>query len=289
MYTWFMRVARDSRRFLGLSALACLICIAPAHADSNGILRVAFADQRGFPAANISVTLYSPDRVRQAKTDRTGKVEFTALPFQIYELEALSVSFADVRLSNIQITSNDPITLNIPLKLWSPPHELWCPPPLAIDAVPGLDRQAAYEERTNKVNLTGIISFLPARSQPLKGATITLAKFETPEIPVSQATADNNGIYEFTDVEPGQYSLTVSYNGILEKPDDFHFWVTRENLTRLGQIEYGLSQMNDICGGDRVTTIVPESDPISTPPPELAIPFPLPLPPRPKSATSRKN
>jgi hypothetical protein len=286
MYTLRMRVARDSRRFLGLSALACLICIAPAHADSNGILRVAFADQRGFPAANISVALISRDRVRRAKTDRTGKVEFTALPFQIYELEASSVSFADVRLSNIQITSNDSITLNIALKLWSPPHESWCPPPLAIDAVPGLDQQAAYEERTNKVNLTGIISFLPARSQPLKGATITLVKSETPEIPVSQATSDNNGIYEFEDVESGKYSLTVSYKGILEKPYDFHFWVARENLTRLGQIEYGLSQMNDSCG-DTVTSIVPGSDPISTPPPDLAIPLPLPFPPHPKFATPR--
>jgi hypothetical protein len=288
MYTWFMRVARDSRRFLGLSALACLICIAPAHADSNGILRVAFADQRGFPAANISVTMFSPDRVRQAKTDRTGKVEFTALPFQIYDLEASSVSFAEVRLSNIQITSNDPITLNIALKLWSPPHQSRCPPPLAIDPVPGLDRQAAYDERTNKVNLAGIISSMLVGNRPLKGATITLVKFETPEIPVSQATADNNGIYEFADVEPGQYSLTVSYNGILEKPGNFYFWVTRENLTRLGHIEYGLSQMHDSCPGDITVTLTePEIDPISTSTPDLAIPFPLPLPPRTKSATPR--
>jgi hypothetical protein len=96
MYTWSMRVARDSRRFLGLSALVCLIGIAPAHADSNGILRGAFTFQQGFPAIDISVTLLSPDRVGQPKTEKTGKVGFPALPFQIYEREALSVTFADV-------------------------------------------------------------------------------------------------------------------------------------------------------------------------------------------------
>src|ERR1700674_3073659 len=107
-------MARKSRRLLGLCALACLLRVVPARADSNGILRITFTDQRGFPEANISVTLFSPDRVRRAKTDKTGKVEFTALPFQIYELEASAVSFADVSLPNIRITSDDPITLIIP-------------------------------------------------------------------------------------------------------------------------------------------------------------------------------
>ncbi len=96
MYTWSMRVARDTCCFLCLSALACLIGIAPAHADSNGILRVAFTYQQGFPRIDISVILYSPDRVRQAKTDKTGRDEFTTLPFQTYELEASSVIFSDV-------------------------------------------------------------------------------------------------------------------------------------------------------------------------------------------------
>ena len=259
-----VRVARESRRFFCLCGLAFLIGIAPAHADPNGTLRHAFTYQGFAPAINISVTLISPDRVRYAKTDKTGKVEFTWLPFQHYDFEASSGSFADVHLPNVQIIGNDPVTLSIPLKLWNSPHKSLCPPPLAINVVSGLDRLVVYDVRTDKVNLTGTISYLWTQ-RPLKGASITLVKFETPEIAVSQAAADNYGEYEFEDVEPGKYSLTVSYNGILEKPYDFHFWVTRENLTLLGNIEFGLSQMNDSCG--MVTVIAPEIEPISTPPP----------------------
>ncbi len=147
-----------------------------------------------------------------------------------------------------------------------------------------------YEERTNNVNLTGIISSLPLRNRLLKGATITLVKFETPEFPVSQAITDNNGSYEFADVEPGKYSLNVSYNGVLEKPYNFHFWVTSENLTRLGQISFGMSQGSDNCPGDGTVMLSAEAiGPIFVLSPDLEIPFPLPFPPQPKSAYPRKK
>jgi hypothetical protein len=285
-----MRVVCDSRRLLVLSALACLLSTAPALADSNGTLRVAFTYQGIIPAVDISVILISPDRVREARTDKAGKIEFTGLPFQVYELEASSVSFDDVILHDIQVTSNIPMALDIPLQIWSPPQESesLCPPPLAIDDVSGLERQAMYIERSSKVNLTGIISSFLVRNRLLKDATITLVKFETPEIPVLQATSDINGKYEFADIEPGKYSLMVSYNGILERPYNFHFWVAKENLTRLGQIQYGLSQMNDNCGGTVMLTS-PIIRPILILSPDLEIPFPLPFPPQPMYAYPRKK
>jgi Carboxypeptidase regulatory-like domain len=241
----------------------------------------------GSPASDISVILFSPDRVRQAKTDKAGKVEFTELPFQTYELQASGVSFAEVNLPDILIISDDPINLNIPLKLFASSQEsdAFCPPPLAIDVISGFDQEASYEERAGTVSVTGNISGL-SRDRPLKGATITLVKFETPENGISQATSDDNGVYEFKDIEPGKYSLTASRNGIMEKPYNFHFWVTRENLTRIGRIYFGLSHAQDNCGG-AVIVITPAILPISSPPLEQVFPLPLPFPPRRMSASPR--
>jgi hypothetical protein len=290
MYTLRMRVVRDPRRLLVLSVLACLISAAPAHADSDGILRVAFTYQGIIPAVNISVSLISPDRVRQARTDKAGKIEFAGLPFEVYELEAWSVSFDDVILHDIQVKSNIPITLDIPLQLWNPPQESerLCPPPLAIDDVSGSERQAVYEERTDDVNLTGTIYSVIPRHPGLKGATITLVRSERPEIGTLQATSDENGVFKFKGLQPGKYSLMVSHNEILEKPSNFHFWVSKENLTRLGSILFGLSQGEDNCGG-MVMLIAPVIAPILVPSPDLEIPLPLPFPPRPKSAYPRQN
>ena len=271
-----MRVAPACCRFFCFCALVCLIGAFPAHANSNGTLRVAFTFQGTVPVVDISVTLYSPDRVRQTKADKQGKIEFTALPFQIYELEVTSVSFADVSLHNIQITSSEPVTLNIPLDRWTDYAKPSCPPPLVIDLVSDSGQYAAYEERIGKPNLGGTIWHVYT-GKPLKGATVTLVRFEAPQVAVSRAIADSNGIFEFEDIEPGKYSVAVSYNGILEKPSDFHFWVSRENLTRLGRIEFGISQGEDNCGG--TVTIYEIRHDETSPPPDFSIPFPLPLPP----------
>jgi hypothetical protein len=272
---------------LGLTALACLLSAAPAHADPTGILRVVFTYEGLAPAVSISVNLISPDRVRQARTDKSGRVEFAALPFQIYELEALSGSFEDVSLPGIQIMSSEPMILNVPLKIWYPlqESERLCPPPLAIDEVSGQYQQAVYEERTDKVNLTGKIS-INIRNPEGKGTTITLVKPEDLEIGLSQAISDANGVYEFKDLEPGKYGLIVSLGGVSEKSHNFHFWVTRENLTRLGNIVFGMSQWQDICGGG-VMISLPARIPYSNPPIDLDVSLPLPLPSRSKSTASK--
>jgi Carboxypeptidase regulatory-like domain len=247
MYTRNMK-AHDSICFFALLSLACLVRVCPARAQSTGELAVGFVDEQGIPpASDIYVTLASQDQVRQARTDKAGKVVFTALPFQTYELDTWSASFADISLPDIQITTKDPKVLNVPLKLWTSPKETPCPPPLVIESFADSNFQVAYEERKGKAQVSGLVAEI-GRSRPLKEATITLVHSDQPERVGLHTTSDASGLYEFKDIEPGKYTLAVTYSENVEKSEDFNFWVTRENLTRIGRILFGISLMNDNCG-----------------------------------------
>ena len=259
----------DSVWLFALLSFACPLNTCPARAQSSGKLIVDFADEHHIPPVfPIYVTLASRDQVRQAKTDKTGKVEFTALPFQTYELDTWSIAFADFSLPNIQVTTKDPKVLNVPLKLWTPPSEEPCPPPLVVESLPGSNFQVAYEERKGKAQVSGMVAGIYG-SQPLKEATITLVKSDHPEGIGLQATSDAGGFYKFKDIEPGKYVLAVTYREHVEKSENSYFWVTRDNLTRIGRILFGISLGEDACGGSVMIVSPPQN---LTPAPELIPP-----------------
>jgi hypothetical protein len=262
--------AHDSILVFASLSLANLLFIRPVRPQSTGELVLGFADEHGIPpAVHIYVTLASQDEVRNAKTDKAGKIVFTALPFQTYELDTWSASFADISLPNIQITTKDPKFLNVPLKLWIPAKETPCPPPLVIEPFADSNFQVAYEERKGKAQVSGVVAGIYG-SQPLKEATITLAKSDGPEGVGLQTTSDASGLYEFKDIEPGKYTLAVTYRENIEKSENFHLWVTRDNLTRIGRILFGISLGSDTCGSGSIRIVSPPEGP--TPAPELIPP-----------------
>jgi len=280
-------VAREFRRFFRLSVALRLVGLVPVRAQSNGSQKVRITDNRGFPDPNAALTLVSEDRVRKVKADKAGEFEFTNLPFRTYVLEVSSPSFKDNTVPDIPITSEDRKDLTIQEQLYTAlpeKSESTCQP-FAIDGLPGLGELVAYEERTGKVNFTGKIVGV-FHSNPLRDATIHLFKFGSTENIFSTANTDDRGTFEFSHIEPGNYTLSISRVGYYASPPGFRFWITRENLTRVGNILLFPDSTQDLCGG-MVMLSAPAIVPPSITPPDLVIPIPLPLPQRPKAGPSR--
>jgi hypothetical protein len=267
-----MRVAREFRCLFTLLVVACLTDFPPAHAQSSGILAVTVIDNRGFPVSSAALTLVSDDRIRSAKLDRTGKFDFTNLPFQTYELEIWSPSFKDVTLTNIQITSREPDVLTIALELYSLPpaksEPITCTT-FDIDPIPGIGRTISYEDRANRVNFSGSIADVFS-GKLLEGATITLSRAGSGENSLFAANSNDKGEFEFTDLEPGKYTFVVSRKGYLKTSKGPYLWITRENLTRVGNILMFPASTQDLCGMGVIET--PERNPVSIPAPELIPP-----------------
>ncbi len=266
-------MARDPSRLFSLLAVVCLLSPIHARSQSKGTLEITVTDNRGFPDPNATLTLVSEDRVREDKVDKSGHSEFTNLPPKGYELRVWSPSFADVIVPNIQITSEVPMVVNISQKLFTPPTTRAEPECSSFDIkpLPSLGSLVAYEERVGKVNFTGSIAE-EFNGKPLSGARITLSKVGRNEKNLSIANSDENGIFEFVDLDPGRYTFAVSRDGYYPAREGFQFWVTRENLTRIGTILLSGNTLQDICGMGAIET--PAINPKSIPAPELIPPKP---------------
>ena len=101
--------------------------------------------------------------------------------------------------------------------------------------LPGLRQRLAYEERTGKANLAGTIADA-VTGKPVIGATITLYKAGSADNLLPTAKSDEEGKFEFSDAASGKYKFGVSHEGYIEETVDFQFWITRQNLTRVGRI-----------------------------------------------------
>ena len=88
-----------------------------------------------------------------------------------------------------------------------------------------------YEMRTGTVNLIGDIADL--WDGPLEGSTVTITNLKSRKTLV--VSTAKNGQFQTADLEPGKYSLKASHDGY-EELSKFTFWVTDNNLTRLGPV-----------------------------------------------------
>jgi hypothetical protein len=263
-----MRVAREFRPLL---AVACLFFSASAGAQSNGNLKVTVRDNRGFPDPNAALTLVSNDRLRKAMVNGAGEFEFVGLSFESYELEISSSSFKNITIPDIQITSpvrkvlaiTEELYTAVPMK--APSHCTL----FGIADLPGLGQRLTYEERTDKANFTGTIADA-VTGKPVISATITLYRTGSADNSLPVAKSDEKGQFEFSDVAPGKYIFRVSHEEYLEETIDFQFWITRQNLTRLGRISLNPKSHILTCDPVKEGPNIFQSYP--TPPPELIPP-----------------
>jgi len=117
---------------------------------------------------------------------------------------------------------------------------------------------ASYEDRSAQTFITGSVGAFGG--PPLAQTTLTLAKneldaslgtsseFLVPRVPnpimewlsfkevvVAEATSNEKGEFQFTDLGPGWYTLTAAHDGYLN--GTAKFWVARENLTKLSRLD----------------------------------------------------
>jgi hypothetical protein len=175
-------------------------------------------DPAGGFVSDASITLFSLEKVREARTDRLGQFAFFDLPHGIYELEVKHPGFKTVSLGSINVSAVPVPQISTTLQLVNPG---------CGDFQPTL----SYPERSGKVNLTGTVKDSSAGF--VKSAILTLTLLGSSR--GSSATTNENGEFQFTDLAPGKYTLKVTHRGYFEVVVT-EFWVTPKNLTTLTPI-----------------------------------------------------
>jgi len=169
--------------------------------------------------AEVTVNLLSVERARTTKTDESGKFEFLDLPISTYELQVRQAGVKPVPVQEISFSEPAVRQISIVLQL------------AASECFPKI--QAAYEDRSDKMNLAGNIADFSSSASPVKNATLTATHKETGTTHV--VNSNEKGEFQFDSLESGKYTLKVSHQEYSELAG-IDFWVTRENLTRLPTI-----------------------------------------------------
>jgi len=177
-------------------------------------------DQTGAVIPGTSVTLLSTDRAREAKTDERGQFEFANLPPGLFDLKAEHLGFKVRAIENIRVEADLDQYLSVTLDVAS------------VGSCNDVgEPKINYEMRTGTVNLIGDIADL--WDGPLEGSTVTITNLKSRKTLV--VSTAKNGQFQTADLEPGKYSLKASHDGY-EELSKFTFWVTDNNLTRLGPV-----------------------------------------------------
>ena len=186
--------------------------------ESSALLRGVVLDQVGAAFSGATVTLISLDRIREAKTDKAGKFEFADSPFGTYDLRISGAAFKPHTIENMQVTSSNMEPISITLQVEVPP--CWITP------------KPSYEKRTDETNLAGIISDLRGGYVEHASVKVTLLKTGSPHV----VPTGKRGEFQFKELEPGKYTLTVNHRGYWYPGQPIEFWIARENLTRFSAI-----------------------------------------------------
>jgi len=256
------------RKCLTVSGLLFGGCFAAYGQSSAGLVgRVTDQFGGGIPA---TITLFSDDRVRTTKANEDGLFEILSLAPQTHNLVFSSPGFFS---ANIPITDKIPERLSITLRIG---EFSGCNVRPGLAKINGIDYMnnggnpgpsASYEERRDGVYVTGTVG--DAWGGPLAGTVVTLTQ-TAPDAPmvttqviiagapvtmkslketvIGQVTSTDGGKFEFSDLEPGWYTLQAVRDGYWN--GSASFFVARENLTRLSRLFlYPKSETHPCSGG----------------------------------------
>jgi hypothetical protein len=262
-----VKLAPEPKR-LFVWLFVCVFSGISAYSQSDGSLDVIVRDNRGFPDPNAVLTLISEESIQIVKVGSSGEYHFTGLPSELHELRIWSPSFNDVTMPDIRIGGTDVKSLTITEELFSapPPNSSAACPAFEWAPLPGVGKRIAYEERASEASVAGSIRQWPGIS-PISGVTVKIFRTGSAN-EASTATSDENGAFQFSNLDPGDYTVSVSREGYFKIADGPHFFVARKNLTHLGPIELYSERMS--C--DPVQVISPMIVPRVTPIPDLIPP-----------------
>ena len=209
---------RITKFYLVFSALLLLVSLPHLSAQTAPQIRGLVSDPAGGIVSDASITLFSLEKVREARTDGLGQFAFFDLPQGIYELEVKHPGFKTVLLGSINVSDVPVPQISTTLQLVNPGCGDFQP-------------TASYPERSEKVNLTGTVKDYSAAF--VKNATLVLTLLGSSR--GQSASTNENGEFQFTDLAPGKYTLKVTHKDYFEVSVR-EFWVTPKNLTTLTPI-----------------------------------------------------
>jgi protocatechuate 3,4-dioxygenase beta subunit len=247
MPLWAVMLPGKCLNVVGSLVAVCLLFAPGVHGQSEARLEGTVFDASGAPIVGADVTVFAGERVMAKKTNQAGVFEFTVIPANARFIEASSPGFAsdsraltEKRPEQVSFVLSPGTFSGVTLPC-SPPSDL--PPP-----------SASYEERRDKAQLTGSVA--SPSGAPVADASLTLSKADldarsdtgphprrasmrqrvrpSTEVVISRGVSNAKGEFQFTELDPGWYTLEATRDGY---SDGFvQFWVARENLTRLSRI-----------------------------------------------------
>jgi Carboxypeptidase regulatory-like domain len=234
-----------------------LLCVSALHAQTGRMFEGNVQDQTGGFIAGADVTLFSDDRVLTTKTNENGIFRFSTLPPRPRYVEVSSPGFVS---RSIAIADQSPERISFTLWIFdSGPHVTVTECSPLIECGPArecgptdnvLPPSASYEERSGNIQLTGTVTDLSRVSLRFTSITLSQADLDTPvrdrpqgiamrerflkESVVAEVVSNDRGEFQFTDLEPGWYTLKATLDGYSNA--SVKFWVAHQNLTKLSRL-----------------------------------------------------
>lgn len=207
----------DKHRVSCLLLLMVLLVGMPSgRGQSNAALRGAITDAFGAKVSGTVVTLHSPNRVLQTRSDQTGQFEFANLPPDTYDLETNHPGFKRKIIEAIRITDKTGERLSIILDIGT----------IECD----MGDSVSYEKDLTQSGRKVEGRVLDSKRRRLRRAMVQLLNLGT-----QAQTSERSGVkgeFVFADLEPGRYRLKLSRAGYHDRGTE-SFWITRENQTRI--------------------------------------------------------
>jgi hypothetical protein len=209
-----VKIARKVVLSFGLFFAAC---VPATPSEPAARLTGVVLDQTGAVILGASVKLFSLERVRETKTDDTGRFAFGDLLSDSYDLQVEHPGFKTRTVESIQVTGRVVQQVAITLQVENP----------TCDMRPTV----SFERRSGKVNLKGSVDDL--FDGPLKNARLTLTSSESGQIYVT--ASNDRGEFQLNNLEPGKYALRAAHDGYSDG-EVIDLRVARENLTNLSPV-----------------------------------------------------
>jgi hypothetical protein len=184
--------------------------------DNNAVFSGTVTDRFATPAANVSVTLSSVDRVLQTKSSTNGQFRFQGVPQGTYDLEFANPGFIKQKVS-VDLSTGSAQSPTIVLQLSSQPNMDYCGPHPSI----------TYDPPDSKnLKLAGVVRAYEDL-RPRAHAELALWRDDDPQTKATAFT-DAKGTFKVDTLPPGRYHLKVSLKGYL--PEEVKsLLVPREN------------------------------------------------------------
>jgi hypothetical protein len=200
--------------YLVFSALLLAVSAPCLFGQSAAQITGVVLDPAGGFVSDASVSLFSLEKVSEARTDSRGQFAFADLPPGGYELQIKRAGFKTVSDASIRVTDTPIPQMSITLQ----PESTNCGDPQLT---------VSYPKRSGKVNLVGTVKDSVGS---VRNATLTLVLLESGR--AQAAKTNENGEFQFNDLTPGKYTLRVTHEDYSER-SGVDFWIARENLTSL--------------------------------------------------------